>query len=104
MVHRRAAGEASKDGKSIRMTDQERPQRPQLPYDELHAAIGSDPAARSELDALRAHLDDPKPDPARVRGHVDALRGVRDVEARIANWFDDPETQRWIMTITEAGL
>jgi hypothetical protein len=49
-------------------------------------------------------LDDPKPDPARVRGYVDALRGVRDAEARIANWFDDPETQRWIMTITDAGL
>jgi hypothetical protein len=85
------------------MTDQDRPSRPQLPYDELHAAI-SDPAARTELEALRAHLNDPKPDPERVRGHVDALRGVRDVEARIANWFDDPETQRWIMTITDAGL
>ncbi len=85
------------------MNDQD-PPRPQLPYDELHAAIGDDPAARNELDALRAHLDHPAPDPERLRGHVDALRGVGDVEARIANWWDDPGTQRWIMTITSAGL
>lgn len=100
----REAGEASKDGKNMPMTDQDRPQRPQLPYDELDAAIGTDQAARTELDALRAHLDDPEPAPAQVRRHVDALRGVRDIEARIANWFDDPETQRWFMTISDAGL
>ena len=86
------------------MNDQGGPPRPQLPYDELHAAIGSNAGARSELDALRAHLDDPNPDPARLQGHVDALRGVHDAEARIANWWDDPETQRWVMTITSAGL
>jgi hypothetical protein len=86
------------------MSDQDRPRRPQLPYDELHAAIGADPAARSELDALREHLEHPTPDPARLKGHVDALRGVHDAEARVANWWDDPETQRWVMAITSAGL
>ena len=70
----------------------------------MHAAIGDDPAAWRELDDLRAHLDAPSPDPARVRGHVDALRGVRDAEARIANWWDDPATQNWIMFLTDAGL
>jgi hypothetical protein len=86
------------------MSDQSGPPKPPLPYDELHAAIGDDPAARRELDDLRAHLDAPSPDPARVRGHVDALRGVRDAEARIANWWDDPATQNWIMFLTDAGL
>jgi len=86
------------------MNDQDRPPKPHLPYDELHAAIGTDPAARNELDALRTQLDHPEPDPARLQGHVDALRGVHDVEARIANWWDDPATQRWIMAITNAGL
>jgi hypothetical protein len=86
------------------MNDQGAPPRPQLPYDELHAAIGADPAARNELDALRAQLEHATPDAARVQGHVDALRGVRDAEARIANWWDDPATQRWIMAITNAGL
>jgi hypothetical protein len=84
------------------MTDQDRP--PQLPYDELHAALGENAAARTELEALRAHLNEPVPDAERIRGHVDALRGVHDAEARIANWWDNPETQRWIMTITNAGL
>jgi hypothetical protein len=84
------------------MNDPGRP--PQLPYDDLHAALGAHPTAREELAALRAHLDDPAPDPDRIRGHVDALRGVHDAEARIANWWDNPETQRWIMAITNAGL
>ena len=84
------------------MNDQGRP--PQLPYDDLHATFGDHPGAREELEALRAHLDDPAPDPATIQGHVDALRGFHDTEARIANWWDNPETQRWIMTITSAGL
>jgi hypothetical protein len=78
--------------------------RPHFPYDDLHAAIGGDPAAKGELDALHAHLNEPAPDPERIRAHVDALRGIHDAEARIANWWDSPETQRWIMTISSAGL
>ena len=85
------------------MNDQE-PTRPPLPYDELHAALESDPESRAKLDALRAHLDDPAADPHTVTGHVDALRGVRDIEARIANWWDDPNTQIWIKGLTDAGL
>lgn len=84
------------------MNDQPTP--PELPYDDLHAAIGSDPAARAKLDALRDQLAHPTPDAATVARHVDALRGVRDVEARIANWWDDPKTQIWIKGLTDAGL
>jgi hypothetical protein len=80
------------------------PNRPQLPYDDLYAAIGEDNAARAELDALRTHLDTPAPDRAKVQGHVDNLRGLHDVEARIANWWDDPKTQLWIKGLTDAGL
>jgi hypothetical protein len=86
------------------MDDQNGPPKPQLPFDELRSALGPDPGAHRDLNDLRAQLETPAPDPARVRRLVDALRGVRDVEARIANWWDDPETQRWIMTITDAGL
>lgn len=77
---------------------------PQLPYDEISGAIGDDATAKAELDALHAQLQQPSPNRAQVEGHVDRLRGVRDAGARVANWFDDPETQRWIMTITDAGL
>jgi hypothetical protein len=85
------------------MNDQ-RPPRPDLPYDELHAAIGSDAEARASLEALRTHVEHSSPDPSAVQTHVDALRGVRDVEARIANWWDDPKTQLWIKGLTDAGL
>jgi hypothetical protein len=98
-----AAGEPVKIGKTTSMNDDES-ERPHLPYDELHAEIGNDPAARAELDALREHLDHPEPDPALLRGHVDRLKGVRDAEARIANWWDDPKTQVWIKGLTDAGL
>jgi hypothetical protein len=85
------------------MNDQ-RPSRPNLPYTELQAELGDDPAAHAELDALRDHLDHPQPDPARLQGHVDRLKGVHDAEARIANWWDDPKTQLWIKGLTDAGL
>jgi hypothetical protein len=75
-----------------------------LPYDDLRSAIGDDAAARSELDALHAHLGEPHPDPERIVRHIDALRGVRDAEARVANWWDDPLTQRWIKSLSDAGL
>ncbi len=86
------------------MNDPNRPGAPLLPYDQLRHAAGDDASAQSELDALHAHLGTERPDPARIRDHVDALRGVRDVEAHIANWWDDPVTQRWIKAITDSGL
>ncbi len=86
------------------MNDDGRPERLPLPYDELRRAIGDDAAARDELDALHAHLNEPQPDPSRIAGHVDALRGVRDAEARVANWWDDPQTQRWVKALGDIGL
>ncbi len=77
---------------------------PVLPYDDLRSAVGNDAIARQELDALHAHLNDPAPDPARIRGHVDGLRGLREAEAHVANWWDDPVTQRWFKALGDAGL
>jgi len=86
------------------MNDDGRPATPMLPYDELRGAIGDDPAARNELDALHAHLNEPNPDPAQIARHVDALRGMHDAEARVANWWDDPLTQTWFKALGDAGL
>jgi hypothetical protein len=86
------------------MNDDGRPATPMLPYDELRSAIGDDPAARNELDALREHLNEPNPDPQRVAGHIDALRGIHDAEAHVANWWDDPVTQGWLKALGDAGL
>ncbi len=81
------------------MNDQQRPKPASLDYDTIEADL--DPAQRAELAALRAQVEHEFPNGERVRGHVDALRTT---EARIANWFDNPETQRWLMAITDAGL
>lgn len=77
---------------------------PHPPYDELRKRIGSDRDALQALDALRQHLEGPHQERATVEHHVDLLRRVRTLEAIIANWWDDPITQRWIKGITDAGL
>jgi hypothetical protein len=86
------------------MNDDGRPAKPQLPYDKISSAIGADDAARAELDALNAYLAEAAPDPARIAQHVDALRGVRDAEAHVVIWWDDPVTQGWFKSLGDAGL
>ena len=86
------------------MSDSGRPDTPHPPYDELHAAAGSDAEAAQSVDALHAELHADEPDPAAVERHASRLRGIPVLEARIANWWDDPDTQRWVKAITDAGL
>ena len=86
------------------MSDSEQPSVPHPPYDELRAASADDAEAQAHLDALRRELSAPAPDPSAVRAHASRLRGVAVLEARIANWWDSPETQRWIKAIADANL
>lgn len=86
------------------MQDSGRPEVPHPPYEELRAAVGDQPEAAKSVDALRTELQSDQPDPAVVRQHASLLRQIPVVEARIANWWDDPDTQRWVKAITDAGL
>lgn len=86
------------------MSDPGRPDVPHPPYDELHAAAAGDPQAAQSVDALRAQLESPNPDPAAVEHQAGLLRAIPVLEARIANWWDDPNTQRWVKAITDSGL
>lgn len=86
------------------MNEPGRPAVPHPPYDELRAAVAGDPAGLAEVDGLHADLHADAPDPHAIRVRTDRLRGFRLIEARIANWFDDPATQRWIFTLGDAGL
>ncbi|MDQ6927014.1 MAG: hypothetical protein M3154_12385 [Candidatus Eremiobacteraeota bacterium] len=86
------------------MNDSGRPDTPHPPYDEIRAAAGNDPQATRAVDALHAELHAVEPDPAAVERHAGLLRGIPVLEARIANWWDDPDTQRWVKAITDAGL
>jgi hypothetical protein len=84
--------------------DPGQPGVPHPPYDELRAATQGDPEAAAHVEALREALDAQPPDRAAVEKHTSRLRGIAVLEARIANWWDDPATQSWIKAITDAGL
>lgn len=87
------------------MSDTGQPETiPHPPYEDLRAAAGDDPHAAGSVDALHAALHADPPDPAAVEQHANALRGIPVLEARIANWWDDPNTQRWVKAISDAGL
>jgi len=81
------------------MTDQQRPQPAPLDFAKIEAGLS--PAQRADLAGLRAQVEHELPDGELIRGHVNALR---ETEARIANWFDSPETQRWMQSLGNAGL
>lgn len=86
------------------MNDSGEPTVPHPPYDELRSALGDDAAAAQAVEALRAELHSEQPDPAAVRRHASMLRAIPVLEARVANWWDDPNTQTWVKAITDAGL
>ena len=86
------------------MSDTGQPAVPHLPYDELRTAAGDDPQAAGSVDALQAELHADAPNPEAVVQHANVLRAIPVLEARIANWWDDPDTQRWVKAITDAGL
>ncbi len=86
------------------MDDNGQPAVPHPPYDELRSALGEDARENRDVDALHAELTAPEPDHAAVTEHANRLRAIPVLEARIANWWDSPETQRWIKAITDAGL
>jgi hypothetical protein len=80
------------------------PEVPHPPYDELRAALGDDAHGAESVDALHDELHSDQPDPAAVERHAGLLRGIPVLEARVANWWDDPNTQRWVKALTDAGL
>jgi hypothetical protein len=77
---------------------------PHPPYDELRTALADDPQAAQSVEALRAQMNAKAPDPAAVQHHAGVLRGIPVLEARISNWWDHPDTQRWVKAITDSGL
>jgi hypothetical protein len=86
------------------MSDRQHPSTPHPPYAELRSALGDHPAGQAALDDLQAELQEPAPRPARVAASVEHLRTIPVLEARIANWWDAPRTQNWLMILNDAGL
>ncbi|HEY6450522.1 MAG TPA: hypothetical protein VIX60_07580 [Candidatus Cybelea sp.] len=70
--------------------------RPPLPRENLHAALPQGHAAHKTIDELHAHVEGSAPNRRAIEKHVGALRALPELEAIVANWWDDPKTQRFI--------
>ncbi len=79
-------------------------QPPKLPLDDLKSALGEHPEGHAALDDLHAAMNDTAPRIVHVHAAVDRLRAIPEIEARVANWFDSPDVQRWIYALSETGL
>jgi hypothetical protein len=86
------------------MDDRDNPSTPHPPYDEFRSALGDHPEGRAALDDLQAALHAPAPQAEHVSASVRRLRAIPVLEARIANWWDEPRTQNWLKILSDAGL
>lgn len=77
---------------------------PQLPVDQLHAALPSGHEAKRGVDALHRELESPTPNPSVIRRLASELEQHAPIAAIVANWFDDPRTQEFINALVQAGL
>jgi len=79
-------------------------ERPSLPMDELRHAVGDDPEGLTAADDLHAAWQSETPDRKTIEGHVDRLRGIRDAEAVVLNWWESPRVQSIVKNLTDAQL
>jgi hypothetical protein len=77
---------------------------PDFPRDDLKAAAGNSPESHAAIDALHAELQGASPDPARISGHVEQLRGNAALLGPLERWWLDPRVQGFIGDINAAGL
>lgn len=77
---------------------------PPLPQDKLRAALGEGHPDQTTIDRLHAQLSAPTPDRGAIEEHVGRLRSLPAIAAIIANWWDDPATQRFISNLSATGL
>jgi histidine ammonia-lyase len=75
-----------------------------LPAADLHAALPNEHPAHATIDSLHTEMQAQKPDVHAIRKHVGTLRTLPELEAIVANWWDDPRTQRLIGDIGRIGL
>lgn len=78
--------------------------RPDLPLEDLHAALPQGHAAHTTIDDLDAQLQGHLSDRAAIEEHVGTLRALPELEAIVTNWWDDPKTQRFIANLGQIGL
>jgi hypothetical protein len=79
-------------------------EHPPLPHDDLRAALGADHPDQTTLERLQTELNSASPDRAAIEAHVHRLRSLPELAAAVANWWDDPATQRFISNLSATGL
>ena len=80
------------------------PLQPEFPRERLHAALPHGHEAHAAIDRLHAEIGAAAPNAGAIEGHVHRLRSLPELEATIANWWDDPQTQLFIRDIGQIGL
>jgi len=78
--------------------------RPVLPHEDLHASLPKGHRAHATIDALHAELKAPKPNRGAIETHVHSLRELPELEAAVANWWESPNTQRFVGNLGQIGL
>lgn len=72
--------------------------------EQLHTALPDEHAAHSTIDDLHSEISADAPDRRSIEHHVGILRAFPELEAIVANWWDDPRTQRFIATLGQIGV
>jgi hypothetical protein len=78
--------------------------RPMVPHAKLHASLTKGHSAHSTIDKLHAEMQVSSPSRRAIERHVSDLRALPELEATIANWWEDPKTQRFIANLSQIGL
>jgi hypothetical protein len=72
--------------------------------EQLHAALPRGHAAHSTIDQLHAEIESSSPSRHSIEQHAGHLRGLPELEAIVANWWENPKTQRFIANLGQIGL
>jgi hypothetical protein len=78
--------------------------RPQLPSEDLHKALPPEHSEHATIDQLHGEIHSAQPNRDAIESHVGRLRALPEVEAIIANWWDDPRVQRFVANLNQIGL
>ena len=78
--------------------------RPSIPREDLHAALPEEHSGHPAIDELHGEVEAERPNRRAIEQHVGRLRAIPELEALVANWWDDPNTQRFVGDLGQIGL
>jgi len=78
--------------------------RPVLPQGDFHSALPPHHPAHATIDELHAEMRSRSPDRRKIEEHVGRLRGIPELEATVASWWESPRMQTFIAELGQIGL